>query len=154
MSRSHVLKFLVLALAFQSWNGWHANAADIVPKKVVELGKMTYISVISMQVRRQGPLLQIQSGIRNDSRSPQQLYYRMEWYDSDGFVVGEDAWKAEWIQGKAIKYLQLVAPSPKVQDFKLYLNSPDNLDLMSPAETGVGGGLPPGPGSEQKKESN
>ena len=76
-------------------------------------------------VRRLG-LLHIQAEVFNPTDQDQQLTYRFKWFDEAGLVLGEEAWKPVVVHRKQKQYLQTVAPSPQVADFKIEMFNPEH----------------------------
>jgi uncharacterized protein YcfL len=91
---------------------------------------MTFLRVDSIRFARRGDLLNVQAELINMSPYNQQLFYRFRWLDEAGFTVGgEESWKPVLIYGAQKKLLETVAPVPAAVDFRLELQSPDNMGL-------------------------
>lgn len=96
--------------------------------QVEQLGEMEYLEVTNMQASKRNGLLHVQAEVFNKDSDNQQLYYRFKWLDDSGFVIGgEEAWKPALIYGQQKKVLKGIAPTGAVTDFKLVVQSPDNV---------------------------
>ncbi|MBL8409474.1 MAG: DUF1425 domain-containing protein [Candidatus Accumulibacter sp.] len=105
-----------------------AETAPSIASKIEELGKMASLQVSDMRATRRDNLLRIQVEITNTSSSNQQMYYRFKWLDRDGFSVWDDEpWKPLLVYGLQKQLINVVGPTFKATDFRLILQSPNNI---------------------------
>jgi uncharacterized protein YcfL len=89
---------------------------------------MASLKVSDMRATKRDNLLRIQVEITNTSSSNQQLYYRFKWLDRDGFSVWDDEpWKPLLVYGLQKQLINVVGPTFKATDFRLILQSPNNI---------------------------
>jgi len=122
--------FLAAVVMLNPVHGVPTAEAQSVADKIEQLGQMTFLRVDSIRFARRGDLLNVQAELINMSPYNQQLFYRFRWLDEAGFTVGgEESWKPVLIYGAQKKLLETVAPVPAAVDFRLELQSPDNMGL-------------------------
>ncbi|MFD1259578.1 YcfL family protein [Entomomonas asaccharolytica] len=92
---------------------------------VVEMGKVKHIEVIEAQKSRQNGFLVIKVAVENTSRYNQNINYRFQWLDDQGYPVGnEETWKSKLIYGKQSTYINSIAPVMQAVDFRIELQEP------------------------------
>ncbi|MBF0161774.1 MAG: YcfL family protein [Magnetococcales bacterium] len=103
-----------------------------VASKVEELGTMLDLQPGEIRVVRRNHLLHVQAEIINPTLQDQQISYRFRWVDAAGFVLDEEPWKPLLLHGKQRQYIRTVAPSPKAEDFRIEMHSPNNSTPVEP----------------------
>jgi uncharacterized protein YcfL len=121
---------LAAALMMSAIHGVPTAKAASVYDKVEQLGEMAFLRVDNIRFVRRDDFLNVQAELVNMSPYNQQLYYRYKWLDDAGFTVGgEETWKPVLIYGGQKKQLETIAPVPAATDFRLELQSPDNMGV-------------------------
>jgi uncharacterized protein YcfL len=106
------------------------SASDVssFAHKVESLGKMVHIRVNDIKEIERNGLLSLQVEVVNDSRHEQKIFYRFRWVDNSGFTVwGEEPWKPALVHGKQKFIINTVAPNKAAQDYRLEIQSPENI---------------------------
>jgi uncharacterized protein YcfL len=102
--------------------------SETIASKIESHGEMIYLEISDLRAMQKNGLLNIQVEITNISPSNQELFYRFKWLDSSGFSVwGEEPWKPVIIYGKQRYLINVVGPTIEATDFRLQLQSPDNI---------------------------
>ena len=68
-------------------------------------------------------LLDVNLELSSTYKKTQNLQYKFNWFDEQGFVVeqGKEPWKSVSLHGNQVVNLGAIAPSSKVAQFKLYV---------------------------------
>lgn len=81
------------------------------------------IKVPEIRAVRTNDVLSVQADFFNDGVVNKYVYYRFRWLDSAGNQVGDgEVWKQVTVLGDAQETVKGVAPSSKVEDFKIEMN--------------------------------
>ncbi|AWM79499.1 DUF1425 domain-containing protein [Gammaproteobacteria bacterium ESL0073] len=92
---------------------------------LVEMGKVKNIEVMEAQKSRQNGFLVIKVAVENTSSSNQNINYRFQWLDDQGFPVGnEENWKSKLIYGKQKTFINSIAPMMEATDFRIEIQEP------------------------------
>lgn len=92
---------------------------------VVEMGKVKHIEVLEAQKSRKNGFLVIKVAVENTSRYNQNINYRFQWLDDQGFPVSQDeTWKSKLIYGKQNTYINSIAPVIQAVDFRIEIQEP------------------------------
>ncbi len=92
---------------------------------LVEMGKVKHIEVIESQKARQNGFLVIKVKVTNSSSYNQNINYRFQWLDDQGFPVGkEETWKSKLIYGKQSTYINSISPVMQAVDFRIEIQEP------------------------------
>lgn len=105
----------------------HPAMSQTIASKVEYVGTSQYLSITGLKTREVNGLLNLIVEIANSDTSDQEGYYRMEWFDADGFPAwGEEAWKPILLHGSQRQKLQVIAPTIKALDFKIVFSGDRN----------------------------
>ena len=123
-SRRAVLR-AVAALVLAS-SGVRA-AAQTIASKVDYLGTPWYLTVSSLASRERNGFLSLSIEFTNAGRHDEEGFYRLAWFDADGFPVGsEEAWKPILLHGLQKQSVVTVAPTRDARDFKIQFSAQIN----------------------------
>jgi uncharacterized protein YcfL len=101
---------------------------DTIASKIEQLGEMKFLVVDDLRVVKRNGLLHVQATFVNTDNENRQLYYRVKWFDADGLMAWDDeAWKTITLYGAQRQNLLFVAPTPKATDFKIEVQTPENV---------------------------
>lgn len=92
---------------------------------LVELGKVKNIDVIETQKARENGFLVIKVAVKNTSSRNQNINYRFQWLDDQGFPVGkEESWRSKLIYGGQSTFITSIAPVMNAVDFRIEMQEP------------------------------
>jgi uncharacterized protein YcfL len=83
--------------------------------------KVAIVSVNETKVS--GNLLKIQVTLENRSSKPQAFTYKFDWIGQDGMELSgpTGGWKQVQLQGREVRAVSAIAPTPNAADFRLKL---------------------------------
>ena len=102
-------------------------AAQSIAAKVDYLGTPWYLTVSSLASRERNGLLSLSIEFSNAGRHDEEGFYRIAWFDADGFPVGgEEAWKPILLHGQQKQPIVTIAPTKEARDFKIQFSAQVN----------------------------
>ncbi len=102
-------------------------AAQSIASKVDYLGTPWYLTVSSLASRERNGFLSLSIEFSNAGRHDEEGFYRVAWFDADGFPVGgEEAWKPILLHGQQKQPVLTVAPTREARDFKIQFSAQIN----------------------------
>ena len=116
--RLKLISFLVMGfLALGGCASKHPN--------LVEMGKVKNIDVLESQKARENGFLVIKVAVKNTSSRNQNINYRFQWLDDQGFPVGkEENWRSKLIYGDQSTFITSIAPVMNAVDFRIEMQEP------------------------------
>jgi uncharacterized protein YcfL len=92
--------------------------------KLMLRGEPLGVKVVDMRAQKRNDVLVVQTELLNTENGDRQVYWRYRWLDATGMQVGDgDAWKPLLMYGQQSQFLKGTAPSSKVVDFRLEMNT-------------------------------
>ena len=101
--------------------------AQTIASKVEYLGTPWYLTVSSLASRERNGMLSLSVEFSNAGRYDEEGFYRVSWFDADGFPVGgEEAWKPILLHGQQKQPVLIVAPTRDARDFRIQFSAQVN----------------------------
>jgi len=103
----------------------NAVPAIIADQRVItdaSLNKKAYVTDLREAPLDDG-LFKVQAGLYNKTPSRERINYQWVWLDQDGILIDSatSPWQTVTLNGKELRYITAVAPTPRAADFQLKL---------------------------------
>ncbi len=101
------------------------GSTGTIKSKTNVIGEVKNIEITDLRTKRVNGVFMAQATIINDSRdTPQDIYYRCHFYDSNKFdLSGEVQWTALQIYGGQSQTVECSSNSNQVSDFRVEISS-------------------------------